>query len=228
MNSETTNQLLCYFQSILDDYASSCGVEPFDGQIIIAEDMAKTYLSVRCCDASDCDVNLSDIQKYHGLTVQPISNDGLFTIILNKDYIVDCINKNNIDWVGTLVHEAVHVNDFKDYFQLVNATSYDELYEYNPHAIFLHWTEFHARAIGHYFLRKYTFGDKQDSEQARYILETELPYHINNMFEAYHATNNGDQQMYYIVHFIGRMYIWQKLFSEHIQTCFLRKTAAVR
>ena len=66
-----------------------------------------------------------------------------------------------------------------------------------------------------FFLLYSRFGDKQDERQVQYIIETELPYHINNMFEAYHATNNGDRQMYYIVHFIGRMYIWQKLFPEY-------------
>lgn len=223
MNNETTNQLLCYFQSILDDYASSCGVEPFDGQIIIAEDMAKTYLSVRCCDASDCDVNLSDIQKYHGLTVQPISNDGLFTIILNKDYIVDCINKNNIDWVGTLVHEATHVNDFKDYFKLVLPKSYDELYKYSLHRVFLHWTEFHARAIGHYFLRKYSLDDFKSTVHIDHIVNTEMPFHIQNLVEKLNSTNDADSQLYVVTHFLGRLAVWQYLYPHIFDSTFIKK-----
>ena len=120
MSNNATDELLSYINTILADYAATCGVEPFNGQIIIADDMRKSYLSLRGDES---------------------------------------INKGNIDWVGTLVHEATHVNDFKDYYKIVSPQSWDELYEYSLHRTFLHWTEFHARAIGHYFLRKYTLNN---------------------------------------------------------------------
>ncbi len=47
MSNNATDELLSYINTILADYAATCGVEPFNGQIIIADDMRKSYLSLR-------------------------------------------------------------------------------------------------------------------------------------------------------------------------------------
>lgn len=43
MSNNATDELLSYINTILADYAATCGVEPFNGQIIIADDMRKSY-----------------------------------------------------------------------------------------------------------------------------------------------------------------------------------------
>ena len=162
MTNKLDRELNVIIQNVLQDYAVTCGVAPFSGKVIIAENMAEAYLSLRSDCVENGTVDISDIEKYHGLTVQPKEVDGKFTILLNKSYIVESTNKKNVDWLGTLVHEAVHVNDFTDYFRIVCPNSYDELYDYNQHRIFQYWTEFHARAIGHYFLRKRDSGGRME------------------------------------------------------------------
>lgn len=222
MSNNATDKLFDFISTILDDYASTCGVEPFDGQVIIAEDMAKTYLSLRG-DKADRDTHdPNDIQRYHGLTVQPADESSTFTILLNKDYIVQSNNQGNIDWVGTLVHEATHVNDFKDYHKIVSPKSWDELYKFSLHRAFLHWTEFHARAIGHYFLRKYSLDNFKSSSHVPYILSTELPFHIQYMVNEMNATNDADRQLYVVAHFLGRLAVWQHLYPSTFNAKFIK------
>lgn len=214
------------FSGILADYFATCDVEPFPVNINIVEDMWEGYLKIRPDHAEKSSKEMEEFQKNNnGTAVPPKNYDDAFTILLHRQYFEESIKNNKADWIGTLVHEAVHINDFIQFAKLVGVTDYDIVLDRSKYRMFHLWTEFNAKAKGYYFLRKYTFGDTQDEEQAKYIIETELPYHINNMFEAYHSTNNGDQQMYYIVHFIGRMYVWKKLFpvyftNEAIESMF--------
>lgn len=221
MDKNNSEQLLNIINGILSDYASTCGVEPFVGKVIIADDMADSYKKIRNDLIEKGKINLDELNKYHGLTVQPLENDGEFTILLNSEYVLETVTKNNVDWIGTLVHEATHVNDFKDYFKIIKPKSYDELYEYDLHRVFLYWTEFHARAIGHYFLRKYALENFKDISHIDYILNTELPYHINYLVQEVGATQDADRQMYVIVHFLGRIAVWQYLYPETFNSDFI-------
>ena len=212
MSENKSNEFLALMERVLQDYETLCKVAPFDGDIILAENMGTSYSELRKDLVDNGTTNPSNLQDYNGLTVQPKAENGFFTILLNRNYILKCFQNNNVDWIGTLVHEAVHVNDFKDYFNLIKPESYDELYEYEKHRIFLYWTEFHARAIGHYFLRKYTLEDFKDDKHLNHLINIELPFQVNYMVQEVSATNDMDRQMYVIVHFLGRLAIWQYLY----------------
>ena len=101
--------------------------------------------------------------------------------------------------------------------------SYDELYDFDKHRMFLHWTEFHARAIGHYFLRKYTFEDFKDPVHIEHIVNTELPFQINYMAEEVSKTDDADRQLYVIVHFLGRIAVWQHLYPTTFNDKFIHQ-----
>lgn len=221
MNKKYIEQIKNIFDGILLDYATACGVEPFAGNIIIADDMANEYKKIRYDLVEKGRTNLNGLNEYNGLTVQPLETDGEFTIILNRKYILDSVANNNVDWVGTLVHEATHVNDFKDYFKLIQPKSYDELYGYDLHRIFLYWTEFHARATGYYFLRKYSLENFKDESHIKHIYSVELPYHMNYLVEEVASTQDADRQMYVIVHFLGRVAVWQYLYPEVFNSDFI-------
>lgn len=223
MSNDTNKELLSIVQEVLQDYSSVCGVEVFDGDVIITDNMADAYTALRSDLVKSGRNNISDIQRYHGLAVQPIDTNGKFTILLNKDYIVESQNKKNVDWLGTVVHEAVHVNDFKSYFNLVCPDSYDELYEYDQHRMFLHWTEFHARAIGHYFLRKYALADFKSKVHLNSLMNYELPYQIEYMVKEVGATDDMDRQLYVIVHFFGRLAVWQHIYPDIFNSSFMEK-----
>lgn len=219
--SNNNNEFLNIMEKLLSDYASTCNVDFFDGQVIISENMQESYSDLRKDLVEEGKINISNLDKYHGLTVQPNSADGLFTILLNKKYILDSIAKNNVDWIGTLIHEAVHVNDFKLYFNIVDPNSYDELYDYNLHRMFLYWTEFHARAIGHYFLRKYALENFKSAIHLNNLLNTELPFQINYMVTQLNTTADPDSQMYTVVHFLGRLAVWKYLYPNTFNTEFI-------
>ena len=219
--SNNNHEFIDIMEKLLSDYASTCNVDFFDGQIIVSENMQESYLDLRKDLVEEGKINISNLDKYHGLTVQPSSADGLFTILLNKKYILESIAKNNVDWIGTLIHEAVHVNDFKLYFNLVEPNSYDELYDYNLHRMFLYWTEFHARAIGHYFLRKYALEDFKSTVHLDNLLNTELPFQINYMVTQMNTTEDPDSQMYTVVHFLGRLAVWQYLYPNTFNATFI-------
>lgn len=209
------------FDDILHDYVQTCNVCPFEGSIVIADDMLQSYLSVRQDLVESGKVNPNEVGKYNGLTVQPKDVNGEFTVLINKGYLLDCQSKHDKSWVGTIVHEATHVNDFKEYFRMVSPASYDELYDYNLHRMFLYWTEFHAKAMGYFFLRKYTFDDVRDQRQAQDIVRIELPFQIKYMVQEINATNDADRQMYVVVHFLGRLAVWQELFPTTFNRRFI-------
>lgn len=219
--SENLSKLFEYINKILVDYALIFGVDPFEGEVVIADDMASAYKKIRNDLVENGKTNLDEINKYHGLTVQPAEIDGNFTILLNSEYVLETVTQNNFNWIGTLVHEATHVNDFKNYFKIIMPKSYDELYDYNLHRVFLYWTEFHARAVGHYFLRKYSLENFKDVSYINYILENELPFHINYLVQEVEATQDMDRQMYVIVHFLGRIAVWQYLYPEVFNNDFI-------
>lgn len=223
MDNYNSEQLLNIVDGILSDYASTCGVEPFVGNVVITDDMVDSYKKIRNDLVEKGKTNLNELNRYHGLTVQPLDNDGEFTILLNSEYVLETITKNNVDWIGTLIHEATHVNDFKDYFKIIQPQSYDELYEYDLHRIFLYWTEFHAKAIGHYFLRKYTLENFKDVCHIEHILNAELPYQINYLVQEVNETQDADRQMYVIVHFLGRLAVWQYLYPRTFNSNFIRE-----
>ena len=203
------------FSGILADYFFTCSVNPFPINISIIDDMWDEYVKLRP-DHAEKNPEMAEFQRTNnGTIVPPKEYEGTFTILLNKYYVMDSIQKINANWVGTLVHEVVHVNDFIQFAKLIGETDYDIVLNRDNYRMFHLWTEFNAKAKGYYFTRKYTFKDVQDESQLQYIFETELPYQINNMFEAYHSTSDGDRQMYYVVHFIGRLYILQKLFPKY-------------
>lgn len=63
MSKKTNNEINNIIQSVLQDYALTCGVTPFNGKVIITEDMAKSYLDLR----SDLVQNgMSDMRESSG------------------------------------------------------------------------------------------------------------------------------------------------------------------
>ncbi|MBR2948844.1 MAG: hypothetical protein IKC46_03170 [Lachnospiraceae bacterium] len=69
MDNNNTEQLLNIISGILSDYASTCGVEPFCGNVVITEDMADSYKKIRNDLIEEGKINLNELNRYHGLTV---------------------------------------------------------------------------------------------------------------------------------------------------------------
>ena len=133
----------------------------------------------------------------------------------------ESLEKDN-NWAGTVAHELTHVYDFIEYANLIDCLDYDVILDLSLHWMFNIWTEFHAKAIGYYYVRKYTFKDIYDTSIIEYIMQNELPMHSQEMFESYHATNNAYTQMYAVAHFLGRLFIWEKLFPNYFTSAMIQ------
>lgn len=151
---------------------------------------------------------------YNALTITPSPINENFNVLLDAKYFTESLEKDN-NWAGTVAHELTHIYDFIEYANLIDCHDYDVIIDLNRHWMFNIWTEFHAKAIGYYYIRKYTFKDVYDVAQIEYIVHSELPMHSKDMFESYHATNNAFNQMYTVSHFLGRLFVWEKLFPHY-------------
>ena len=54
------------------------------------------------------------------------------------------------------------------------------------------------------------------------LLNRELPYQINYMVSEVTATDNVDRQMYVIVHFLGRLAVWQYIYPDTFNAQFIK------
>ena len=196
---------------LLKDYATTFKIPSVDANIIISNNMEQSYRSVFGVRINEkpCPRN---IESYHGLTLQPVDDSEIFTILINARYIDPSMQ--NINWVSTLIHEVTHVYDFKEYYCLISPQTYDELFDDSLHTIFNNWSEFHAMAIGHYFLRKHTFSDFKDTYHAYTIRDYELPSAATQMATEFYKTNDIKRLRYVVMRFLGRLAVWQYLYPD--------------
>ena len=210
MNDDNTFQELLI--SILQDYYSVYNLQPVNASYIVTDNMAAEYAKLRPDHAAQELKKIETLDDYNGSTVCPTSLDGTFTILINKAKLLEYSNARNATWVGTIVHETTHVRDYIDFAELTGVADYEDILNTGKNLPFQLWTEFNARAKGYYFVRKYTFVDMFDGTQIDDIIKIELPAQERLLFENYHATKDGAQQVYYISHFLGRLYSLQKIF----------------
>lgn len=196
---------------LLKDYATTFKIPSVDAHIIISNNMGQSYRSVFGVKINEnpCPHN---IELYHGLTLQPVDDSEIFTILINARYIDPSMQ--NINWISTLIHEVTHVYDFKECYNLISPKTFDELFDDSLHPIFNNWSEFHAMAIGHYFLRKHTFPDFQENYHAYTIRNYELPSAASQMASEFGKTNNPKRLRYVVMRFLGRLAVWQYLYPD--------------
>ena len=218
--SDVMKQLNEAFSMVSNVYFSYFQIEPIDIEIIPAEKISDIYMQKRPDLITE--ENVIDFEKvdfYKGLIIPPKEIDGKFTVIIRKKYFMESSKARDWQWVGTFTHEMTHVCDFINYARINNLNNYDIVQREFVHRPFVLWTEFHAKAIGYLFIRKFAYGDKyndmSDRGQTDYILQTELPYHINCFLQRYQSAHgNVAIQLYETMQFMGRYSVWEKLFPN--------------
>lgn len=208
---------------LLGDYVTSCRAAPFDSNIVISSNMEQSYKSVlgTRIGKNPCPHN---IESYHGLTLPPVDDNQTFTILINARYVDPSMR--NIDWISTLIHEITHVYDFKEYFNIVSPKTFDELFDDTLHPIFNNWTEFHAMAVGHYYLRKYAIPNFKSTQHIDTILHIELPTAAYQMSSMFGTTNNIARIKYIVVRFLARLAVWQYLFPVVFNDSYITQIMA--
>lgn len=203
---------------LLIDYGKTLDIGSIDCNIVLAEDMETAYKAAMGSkiETNPCPQN---IQQYHGLTLPPATNTNTFTILLNCDYVD--MTMNNLNWISTFIHEVTHVCDFRTYYSIISAKSFDELFDKTLHPIFNDWTEFHAMAVGHYFLRKYVLEDFKGHHHINNILYGDLPKFSSEMANEFCLTSDENRLKYVVVRFLGRLAVWQYLYPAVFNSSFI-------
>lgn len=201
-------------QNIVTDYFSTFDIEPISIKYTYTDDMVASYTELRPEHAEKEPEKIATLNRYNGTAIPPNNIGEMFTVLLNSNYLCECINQNNANWIGTIAHETTHVLDFTNYAALTNAKDYEDILSVNKSAMFQLWTEIHARSKGYYFVRKYTFEDMFDATQVPDIINIEIPAQEKLLFKNYHATTDGYEQAYLVAHYIGRLYALQQIFPS--------------
>lgn len=209
------------FLKILKDYCDFYGEDPISFKLNIVGDLFEEYKKIRPDLANSNRINIDEINDNNGITIPP-RDDGDFTILLSQAYLMEEIEKNSVNWIGTVAHEITHVYDFHR-FKAISDFSYDDMLDYDKNMLFINWTEFNAKVKGYLYLRKTVFEDIYDRRQVEYIMQTELPYMIKYMYEKYSKTTNANRQLYVVSHFLAHLYVWQYLFPIDFSENVLEK-----
>lgn len=188
----------------------------------ISDNLEQEYRKIRPDHEEKFSEQMESISNHNALTITPSKVNEKFYILIDAKYFMKSLEKDN-NWAGTVAHELTHVYDFIRYADLINCHDYDDILDINQHWMFNIWTEFHAKVIGYYYVRKYSFEDVYDESQIDYIVQEELPMHSKYMFDTYHATDNAFNQMYVVTHFLGRLFVWEKLFPNYFTENMIRQ-----
>lgn len=217
ISNETLNK-------IMDDYFKTFEIKPFEVEINITNDMNDSYANLRPDHIEKDPKMLQKKNTSNGMTVPPTDINDKFTILLNKNNVLEYKRNNDLTWIGTIAHELTHVIDFMNYAKIIGANSFDEIVIKGDITFHL-WTEFNARAKGYYFLRKYAINDfnLNIKEHIEWIVNNELPYHMEMTLNDYNSANNEFEKAYHIVQYLGRLYTLQQIFPNYFDEDFIEE-----
>lgn len=154
---------------------------------------------------------------YNGRMVVPHSITEPISILINTEKIEQYTKDGSLTWIGTISHELTHAIDYYQMARKESLTYYDPLEEIASHQMFQLWSEYHARKLGYMLLRKVhdEFGNlDSEQQQIEYIKDEEWPSHKDKYYSDYHATEDGNLQLYLTMQLLGRYSAWCDLFPD--------------
>lgn len=108
--------------SIIDDFFNTVNVrDPVMPSYYIVQNIATEYLILNPNISNPDSSFVKSLNEYNGLMVPPEEINGTFIVLINQDRLIQNIHKNNMTWVGTIIHETTHVQDFVQYAKIINA-----------------------------------------------------------------------------------------------------------
>lgn len=206
------------YKNIINEYFNDMSITPFDINIVETTDVKSAYYKIRPDQIGKDDKSDG---YYNGFCVPPKDNDGLFTILLDKNNIDRSKENGNYNWVGTIVHETTHADDYIKYRQLISAQSYDELYDHNKHRIFGFWTEYHSRVMGQHYVIKYSIANNHPCGNEEYVMNTEM----EKLLKWYNETpaESGDKLLELLATLLGMISAWEDNFHDSFNNSFVHE-----
>lgn len=200
------NALSPYYQ-IVDEYFVETGIPAFDVSIVVSNDFENAFYSAR---PDQIGKETKNNDEYNGFCVPPATVNGQFTILLNGDYVNHSRRCCNFNWIGTIVHELTHADDYQNYRKMLSAHTYDELFEPVAHRTFAFWTEYHAKTMGEQYVMKYRIESKSICAKPDVILDEfeQIVVLYNN------SDGDGDRLLEYEATLLGMFRVRQMYFPE--------------
>jgi len=201
--------------NILDTYHEIFKISPISVTIKFTENIYKdAYELTPDCYKIDVKRKKLWIESLNGTVIVPEYVGEHFHILINKAYM----ESDSYSWVGTLCHELTHIYDYIDIANDLGSLRYRDYGLSRYSTMFELWTEFHARARGHYCFRKYAYKEYiSNSEVINSNITSELPLQLNNCVTLYQSNKDKGtlyDQVYPMMQFLGRLYVWKKLYSD--------------
>lgn len=134
----------------------------------------------------------------------------------NEPYVLikkDIVSEDDYSFVGTIIHEITHMNDYSDFMNYHKCTSYCDIANCNYYISFYLWSEFHARRKGYYYLRRAVdFNDKPINDQIAFTKDEYIVY--TNALREIRKENAGNYMaiMYEVMQYLGRFSVWNELY----------------
>ena len=216
MNQEAIYKANNSLSMVLNDYYDYFKLKPMNTMVTLTNDIGDLYKNKRPELFKKGLINLDYANSTRGTMIPPKILGEDFTIAIDINYFFNSTTKNDWQWAGTLTHEMTHVYDYSNYVKMNRLDNYDMVQYEFIHRPFVLWSEFHAKAIGDLFIRKYTYGDRledeNDYDQIDNILDIEFPNKKEMVLKS--LNGNSDDDFYAIMHFMGSYSVWEKLFPN--------------
>lgn len=194
---------------VLHVYEEFYKTSPVSISVVYTDNIYDAYCKLSS-DIENIENQKEWIKELTGTIVVPEDVGDNFFILINSSN-PDC---NSNSWIGTLCHELTHVYDHIEFSNDLGCAKYKNYSKHENFNMFRIWSEFHARARGHYCLRYFSSDGNVKNE---YHMEENLKEELTSSIERLHKNFNRCPidlyaQMYPVMQFFGKLYVWEKLF----------------
>ena len=195
-------------------------------QVNLTSDLNKTHAMLR---PDDRDRILKDTEQnnFNGRMVLPISLNDPIHLLINIQKALEYEKAGNTaTWIGTLAHEFTHAIDYYQMARLERLDVYLPLEKAGKYTFFQMWSEYHARKLGYYYLRRYReqHGVMRDKEtQIQHIIKFEAPTQAAQ-FKGMWEKVSPSQRLYNTMQDLGRYSVWMDIFPDVFGRTYFLKT----
>ncbi len=161
--------------------------------------------------------NLDIVNNNNGLVLYPNEVNKEFKILISLE-LIKKTDENNSQHICTIFHEITHVIDYSNFVNDFNDGNYEKLENIENYFAFWMWTEFNAKRVSYKLYKMLIQGEQKSDEGLNYLIENEVPFQEEVIREQLQKhSNNIQQQIYSIIHYLARYYEWEVYDYENFE-----------